>query len=709
MATDIKVEMPVHPGMMMPMSMGHELGHDLNHDLSHDLSQSAPMHQQPGMHMGLTVSTPNPSSCVAPMPTPKSAMTSKSSQTPSPSASATSQSASASKRPARKSTLTQQQKNQKRQRATQDQLTTLELEFNKNPTPNAETRVMIAEQINMTERSVQIWFQNRRAKIKLLAKKSLETGEDIDMIPESMRAYLAMQAAESGKGLGGAFYGRTGLMGYGPGMLLGGEHANQGKVLIHHLTCRSLSIGKWVRVGQNTMDLIIFYSPHNGTMTYYINNENAGYKIEYPFSYIKNIYLDQDDDPNKSGGIVIELNQPPTFMMDCTPSANGFTVCGDFTENQQASQCLVHQLGGNPKVLSGQLAKLISLDTFMTRHSPHNPHNIVAAAAAAAASAAATTTGGPIVPLVAPMPLDVANAHNLSVSAPVSPTGRPSSQPNFLQPHVGMFQETQWGINAMAPGMRSGPGHKRQRSRSVPMAIDFSMLQTPMPSFYIQHPGETQPQPHSPNIYAPVPHNPNGLSPAGHSLRIDTQAGFGLDMRQYPMSATTAPSPSDYSSPNFFAPPGSSGGPESANNGAGLSASSYNTPYSTTFLSPMMGAQTGMIPPPSVSPLSFAGRSDPAIVDQSPPMTMMGRSASADIYHPLNGGPGADSSAISDDGSNINDIYSKHAINLPLHHPHSPSYTDNQAELDMSQLVQFDAVDAASLSPESLPPHTAAA
>lgn len=67
----------------------------------------------------------------------------------------------ASKRPPRKSTLTQQQKNQKRQRATQDQLTTLEQEFNKNPTPTATVRERIAEEINMTERSVQIWFQNR--------------------------------------------------------------------------------------------------------------------------------------------------------------------------------------------------------------------------------------------------------------------------------------------------------------------------------------------------------------------------------------------------------------------------------------------------------------------------------------------------------------------------------------------------------------------
>jgi hypothetical protein len=67
----------------------------------------------------------------------------------------------AARRPPRKSTLTQQQKNQKRQRATQDQLMTLEVEFNKNPTPTALVRERIAQDINMTERSVQIWFQNR--------------------------------------------------------------------------------------------------------------------------------------------------------------------------------------------------------------------------------------------------------------------------------------------------------------------------------------------------------------------------------------------------------------------------------------------------------------------------------------------------------------------------------------------------------------------
>lgn len=86
----------------------------------------------------------------------------KASSTPSPTASNSATSTtSASRRPPRKSTLTQQQKNQKRQRATQDQLVTLEKEFNKNPTPTATVREKIAEDINMTERSVQIWFQNR--------------------------------------------------------------------------------------------------------------------------------------------------------------------------------------------------------------------------------------------------------------------------------------------------------------------------------------------------------------------------------------------------------------------------------------------------------------------------------------------------------------------------------------------------------------------
>lgn len=101
-----------------------------------------------------TVSTPNSTCGSISVPTPASAGSNKN-------MSPTASNGTNSRRPPRKSTLTQQQKNQKRQRATQDQLATLELEFNKNPTPTATVRERIAEEINMTERSVQIWFQNR--------------------------------------------------------------------------------------------------------------------------------------------------------------------------------------------------------------------------------------------------------------------------------------------------------------------------------------------------------------------------------------------------------------------------------------------------------------------------------------------------------------------------------------------------------------------
>lgn len=381
-------------------------------------------------------------------------------------------------------------------------------------------------------------------------------------------------------------------------------------------------------------------------MTYYINNDQAGYKIEYPFAFIKNIFLETGDaEIGKPGGLVVELNRPPNFFMDSSGSG-GFFQCGDFTEDQQASQIMVHHLGGHPKVLSGQLAKLVSLESFMNRHNPYEQQQ------------------------------------HMSVSAPVSPTGhRPASQPNFnAQAHVGMFQESQWGIG-VHPAAR-GPGHKRQRSRSVPMAVDFSMFNNPMPSFLIQHSGDAQQHHQNHNIFAPVPQQPNNLGPLGPNLRIDTSTGYGMDFRQYPMSAATTTSPSEYASPFF------SQGPDTG----GLPASSYSTtPYTMPFLSP----DPSSMAPPSVSPLSFMSHADPAIVDQSPPLSMMHRSTSADVYSMSH-----DPSNVSDDGSGLNEMYSKHTLNLPMH-PHSPAFVEQGAgDMDMNQLVQFDnTVDPSSMSP----------
>ncbi|AOW00840.1 uncharacterized protein YALI1_A19220g [Yarrowia lipolytica] len=81
------------------------------------------------------------------------------------------------KKRSKKSTLTQQQRNNKRQRANAQQLDVLRHEYRLCATPDAATRRRISALIDMTERSVQIWFQNTRAKQKK-AMRGRESRED---------------------------------------------------------------------------------------------------------------------------------------------------------------------------------------------------------------------------------------------------------------------------------------------------------------------------------------------------------------------------------------------------------------------------------------------------------------------------------------------------------------------------------------------------
>ena len=409
------------------------------------------------------------------------------------------------------------------------------------------------------------------------------------------------------------------------------------------------------------MDLVIFYAPDKACLTYYINNDSAGYKIEYPFSYIRNITLENGtspDDPSgvpsRPRGLLVELNRPPNFFMDSS-GTGGFHQCGDFTEEQQASQIMIHHLGGHPNQLKGELAKLVTLESFRNRHSPFDPRS-------------------------------------LAVSAPVSPViPRPASQPNHMaHPHLAMFQETPFG---MPPPSGPPRGHKRTRSKSVPLAVDFSMLQQPMPSFHIHHPSTNMTDA---SIYAPVPQHHNNLGPIGPNLRIDTSSGYSLDYRQHPMSAATTASPSEYASPAFY-----TSGPQMDT----VPAANFSQPYSLPFLSPMQEHPSVMHG--SVSPLSAYSHGDPVIADQSPPFNGFRRSPSAEFLsisqdHHAN---------MSDDGMLLTEMYSKQNLNMPMHSPqidnpslgmHLNEETSSEEMDHMQNMVSFGTMDPSSLSPETV-------
>jgi hypothetical protein len=397
------------------------------------------------------------------------------------------------------------------------------------------------------------------------------------------------------------------------------------------------------------MDLVIFYSPEKCCITYYINNDSAGYKIEYPFAFIKNISLENGDPASNAegaaqrpGGLIVELTRPPNFFMDSSGSG-GFYQCGDFTEDQQASHCMTHHLGGHPKILSGQLAKLVALESFQSRHHVFDPSAI-------------------------------------AMSAPVSPINhRPASQPNHhaAQHPMSMFHDTPFGIGV---GLNVPRGHKRQRSRSVPVAIDFSMLRHPMPSFLVPEP-PSQPYAHQhSDIVAPIPQYQHHPSPMGPTLSIDTSAAFGMNFNQqfHPMSATTAPSPSDFGTPGFF-----TSGPAQDN----VPASNMATPFNHNFMSPMP-QDAHQLHGQAPSPMTSMGHTDPIIANGSPPMNSIGRSASADIYQLHH------DNAILDDGMFL-DMSAKQPMNLPFRNPMHDE--QQQAEMDMNAMVNFNTVDPSSM------------
>ena len=424
------------------------------------------------------------------------------------------------------------------------------------------------------------------------------------------------------------------------------DHADP-QTVIHHFTCRSLSIGIWRRVAQTAIDLIVFYSPAKACITYYINNDSAGYKIEYPFSFIRNISLDAGEmgpngqpSPQRQAGLLIELIRPPNFFMDSSGSG-GFYQCGDFTEDQQASKVLVHHLGGHPKVLSGQLAKLVSLEAFQNRHGVFD------------------------------------SAVALCASAPVSPSlHRPASQPNHIShPHINPFNDRNF-----ASHLHPHRGHKRQRSRSVPLAVDFAALQQAMPSFHFQHEHAI----HSPNanIFAPIPqhHPPPGFGHTGSNLRIDTSSSYGLDLRHYPLSAATTASPSDYASPAMF----TSTAPSDS-----MPPPSLGNPYALPFLSPIIDAP--IVADPATS-MSVVSPEDPVIADQSPPLAAIDRSVSAELF-PMS----ADPSGITDESMSLSELYSKQSLSLPMPSPGMETTSD---ELAMHNMITFDMIDPSRLTPE---------
>ncbi|KAG9315100.1 hypothetical protein JVU11DRAFT_4212 [Chiua virens] len=205
----------------------------------------------------------------------------------------------------------------KRSRVTPEQLVHLERFFAMDRSPTAARRKEISDMLGMLERQTQIWFQNRRAKAKL---------ED-DIAPKLVTGYEADLH-----------------------QLL---HEDEPITII---PCTDLSVGTWRRIATSLRkhDLVAYLSDAKRCLTWYIRSSGYGFKMEIPFDVI--VDTEFSNAAPGAGLASFVLSRPPTFYLETFTPPNPdrgiepvrhWKKCTDWTEDQQATKVLRHNLIGS--------------------------------------------------------------------------------------------------------------------------------------------------------------------------------------------------------------------------------------------------------------------------------------------------------------------------------------------------------------------------
>ncbi|KAI0366328.1 homeobox-domain-containing protein [Pilatotrama ljubarskyi] len=214
----------------------------------------------------------------------------------------------------------------KRSRTTPEQLAKLEEYFAADQSPTSARRREIARELGLDERQTQIWFQNRRAKVKLLAKRKARAEERLEPHPEN--------PSPSGSGLDAE--------------ILSLVHEEEDITII---PCTDLRIGAWRRVASPHHTLVAYVCEARRCVTWFIRSEGLSFKMEVPFDIIiGSRFL------NVSPGVgsaTFLLDRPPTFYVEKLAdqalgigSPRYWHVSGDWTEGRQASVVFQHCLVG---------------------------------------------------------------------------------------------------------------------------------------------------------------------------------------------------------------------------------------------------------------------------------------------------------------------------------------------------------------------------
>ncbi|KAI6025786.1 hypothetical protein F5J12DRAFT_715686 [Pisolithus orientalis] len=235
----------------------------------------------------------------------------------------------------------QEREKRKRSRVTPEQLVHLERFFAMDRSPTAARRKEISDMLGMPERQTQIWFQNRRAKAKLQDGKK-GRGDSAESPPDTPPELTTGYEAELHNML----------------------HEDEPVTII---PCTDLSIGTWRRIATTVgkHDLVAYLCDTKRCLTWFIHSAGDGFKMEIPFDIVADTEF--TNAAPGSGMASFFLARPPTFYVETlsppvpaqgTEPVRHWKQCADWTEGQQATKVLRHDLVGSAVQLAHVLRHL---------------------------------------------------------------------------------------------------------------------------------------------------------------------------------------------------------------------------------------------------------------------------------------------------------------------------------------------------------------
>lgn len=408
----------------------------------------------------------------------------------------------------------------KRSRVTPEQLAHLERVFAQDRSPTAARRKEISEQLGMQERQTQIWFQNRRAKAKLVESKGrsgrASPGSGRDTPPDT------------------------------PPELSPGYEADL-QALLHEtepisiIPCTDLTIGSWHRIADRTgrHDLVAYISDHKASLTWFIHSGGHGFKMEIPISSVVRTEFSHSTPTHPGHGIAsFYLSEKPIFYMEDTQNGT-WQVCDDWTEGRQASHIMKHQLVGSSVTLGH------AIRVFEARRQGHIPRPMVGMGGVGMSGMQI-----PQPPLLGvqqtnpmftfPNRFTATHGRKRSYSGPPAPVGQVGQEvfgPDYAE--ESRFGSFQMPLAGSAPGPSShSHGHAHQNSMtdftSIPISQSLSRPYSADPARQF-----TDPRPYSSDPSRPFTADPTQQPPRPY---MDRRATFdvsahghqhGLEQRRY--------------------------------------------------------------------------------------------------------------------------------------------------------------------------------